>query len=107
MNLSCVQFAEVLTSFSMSDTVKPVKASGDAPELNQDPRRLKRARMEAGLTIRQASEKSGLSIGIISLLERGVHSARVTTLVSLAQAYGREIGELMPPEAIAATEKAA
>ena len=81
----------------MTDSRERVKRSR-APELSQDPRRLKRKRLEAGLTMREAARDSGCSLGIISELENGNCSAGVKTLRQLAQAYGCQIADLMPRE---------
>jgi len=85
----------------MTDSKGHVKRPGP-PELSQDPRRLKRKRLEAGLTMREAAAKSGCSLGIISELENGKYSAGAKTLRLLATAYDCRIADLMPREAAAA-----
>jgi transcriptional regulator with XRE-family HTH domain len=76
--------------------------SGRPAALSQDKHRIRRRRMAAGLTIREASAQSGCSTGLISDLENGNKSAGVRTLAALAAAYGCEITDLMPPETVAA-----
>jgi len=73
------------------------RREGDKP-LTQDPQRLWRRRMEAGLTLRQLAEKAHVGHGSISDLERGKQSARVTMLAALARALECEIADLMPQE---------
>ncbi len=53
-----------------------------------------RPRRSAGLSLREASERSGLSISFISALERGVSGASVATLQRLTAAYGTTMLEL-------------
>lgn len=67
-------------------------------ELNQDPRRLRRRRLMARMTLRAASGKSGVSYGHLSDLENGRKSAGVAVLGALADAYGCDVEDLMPPE---------
>ena len=67
-------------------------------ELTQDPRKLRRRRIAAGLTIRQLSQKAQVGIGSISDLEHGKQSARPGMLAALAKALGCEISDLMTDE---------
>jgi transcriptional regulator with XRE-family HTH domain len=80
----------------MNDSPRPVK--GPRKNLSQAPARLRRRRVAAGLTLRQAAEQAGCSYQHLSDLENGGHSARPSTLAALAGAYGCEIIDLMPPE---------
>lgn len=80
----------------MSGKAKPVKRSRRLKELSQDPRRLYRARIASGKTLRQAAAEAGISFGHLSDLEHGNFSAGVLTLAALATVYKREIAELMP-----------
>lgn len=59
---------------------------------------MRRRRIAAGLTIREASARAGCSTGLISDLENGNKSAGVRTLAALAKAYDCAITDLMPPE---------
>lgn len=82
----------------MADTTVTANSrEGDKP-LTQDPRRLLRKRLEAGLTIRQLAKKAHVGHGSISDLERGKQSARVTMLAALARALECEIADLLPDE---------
>lgn len=80
---------------------KPRRVNGQGGKnrsLSQEPRRLKWRRIAAGLTIRQAAAKAGVSMGTISELENGNYSATAPTLAALAKAYECEITDLMPDE---------
>lgn len=81
----------------MSHVPKRVKPSPEK-ELSQDPRRLRRRRIAAGLTIREAAAKAECSFTHLSDLENGNHSARPGTLSALASAYDCQIADLMPRE---------
>lgn len=80
---------------SMSDSTRPVKPD---EELSQDRRRLKRRRYLAGLSVRAAGAKAGITPAFLSFLELGTRSASPMTLVKLAGAYGCTVADLMPPE---------
>lgn len=80
----------------MNDSPNRVKRM--APT-NQDPRRLKRRRLIARMTIRQAAEAAGISTGYVSELERGNRSAGAAVLGQLADAYGCTVEDLLPREA--------
>lgn len=54
---------------------------------------LRRFRKEQGLSLRGLSSRSGLSIGFLSQLERGLTSIGLTTLRDLAVTLGRDITE--------------
>ena len=57
-------------------------------------RRLRSARQERGLTLRQVAKSSGLTAAFISQLERGDTSASVSSLVKIAAALGIEVTSL-------------
>jgi transcriptional regulator with XRE-family HTH domain len=74
----------------LAGTARPaVDAEG-----RRDGRPLRRIREQRGLSLREASERSGLSISFISALERGVSGASVATLQRLTAAYGTTLHEL-------------
>ena len=58
---------------------------------------LRRLRTERGLSLRQASEQTGISVSFLSALERGVTGASVATLQRLTAAYGTTVLELLGP----------
>jgi len=66
-------------------------------ESRRDGRPLRRARTERGLSLREASRRSGLSISFISAVERGVSGASVATLQRLTSAYDTTMLELFGP----------
>lgn len=82
----------------MSSTGRAVKSPGGNRTLTQDPRKLRRKRFAAGLTIHQLAKKAGVGAGSISDLENAKQSARVTMLAALASALGCEIEDLMADE---------
>jgi DNA-binding transcriptional MerR regulator len=65
-----------------------------AADGRRDGRPLRRVREAHGLSLREASERCGLSISFISALERGVTGASVATLQRLTAAYGTTMLEL-------------
>ncbi len=74
----------------LRDTVVP---AADA-ESRVDGRPIRRLREQHGLSLRQASSRTGLSISFLSSLERGVSGASVATLQRLTAAYGTTMLEL-------------
>ena len=71
----------------------PLRPGADA-ESRADGRPLRRVREEMGLSLREASERSSLSISFISAVERGVSGASVATLQRLTAAYGTTLRDL-------------
>lgn len=67
-------------------------------ELNQDPKRLRRRRVAAGMTVTELATKAKCSVPYLWQLENGDYSASAPMLARLAQALGCEITDLMPPE---------
>jgi DNA-binding transcriptional MerR regulator/quercetin dioxygenase-like cupin family protein len=57
-------------------------------------RRLRELRAQAGLSLRTAAERSGLSVSFVSSLERGASGASVAALQRLVAAYGATVLEL-------------
>ena len=86
----------------MSDGQERVNPPRDDNSLNQDKRRLKRRRVIAGLTLREAAARAGCHFTTIHKLELGQRSAEPRILVALAEAYGCEVTDLMPDESVAA-----
>jgi quercetin dioxygenase-like cupin family protein len=64
---------------------------------------LRTFRKELGLTLRGLSERSGLSIGFLSQLERGLTSIGLTTLRDLAVTLGHDITDFFDEVATATT----
>lgn len=53
-------------------------------------------RSALGMTLRVLAERSGLSYGYLSQVERGISSVGLTSLASIARALGMELKELLP-----------
>lgn len=64
----------------------------------QDPKRLQRRRIQAGLNKRELAERAGIHKTTMGRLERGINNASPRVLKQLAEALGCEIADLMPPE---------
>lgn len=56
--------------------------------------RLQRHRQSAGLTIPDLSDKSGVAVGTISNVERGIGDTQLSTLKKLTAALNINIGDL-------------
>ena len=70
-----------------------VTAGHDA-ERRLDGRPLRRLREQHGLSLREASRRSGLSVSFLSAVERGTSGATVATLQRLTAAYGTTLNQL-------------
>lgn len=76
--------------------------------LSQDPERVRRRRIEAGLNLPALAAKAAMSKGHLSNIENGKVSPTAKTLGRLAAALDCEIADLMPPpEPTAVTDGAA
>ncbi|CAN5515977.1 MerR family transcriptional regulator [soil metagenome] len=64
-----------------------------------DGRLFRRLRADRGLSLREASERAGLSVSFLSALERGVSGASVATLQRLTAAYGTSLHALLGGDA--------
>jgi DNA-binding transcriptional MerR regulator/quercetin dioxygenase-like cupin family protein len=60
---------------------------------------LRALRRERGLSLREASQRSGLSVSFLSALERGTTGASVATVQRLTSAYGSTLLDLFGPAA--------
>ncbi|BCB88751.1 cupin domain-containing protein [Phytohabitans suffuscus] len=56
--------------------------------------RIRALRLRQGLTLREIAQRTGVSVSMLSMLERGVASASVGTLVSVASALGVHMYDL-------------
>ena len=74
--------------------VDPAPSSAHA-DRRLDGRLLRRLRAHQGLSLREASERAGVSISFLSALERGTTGASVATLQRLTAAYGTTLLELV------------
>lgn len=64
----------------------------------QDPKRLKRRRIEAGLNRRELADRARIHRSYVSWLENGGRGASPRVLKRLAEALNCEIADLMAPE---------
>ena len=67
-------------------------------ELNQDPKRLRRRRVAARLTVTELAAKAGINMSYLWQLENGKYSASPRVLGALADALECDVEDLMPPE---------
>lgn len=65
---------------------------------NQDPQRLRRRRIEAGLNQGELAAKVGIHPSHMSWLERGMRGASPRVLKRIAAELKCEVSDLMPPE---------
>lgn len=56
--------------------------------VNNIGKRVREARHAKGLTLRQVADRSGLSVGFLSQVERGVSDPRVVSLFAISEALG-------------------
>jgi transcriptional regulator with XRE-family HTH domain len=85
---------------------EPAKLEPTAPSTGQDRHggaddviadvgsRVRKMRTAQGLTLKGLAERIGISVSMLSMLERGVSSASVGTLVSVASALGAHMSDL-------------
>lgn len=66
--------------------------------LNHSPTRVRRRRVEAGLSQMAAAQRAGISQSHLSMIERGKGGASAPVLLQIAGAYGCEVKDLLPPE---------
>jgi transcriptional regulator with XRE-family HTH domain len=64
----------------------------------QDPKRLRRERIKAGLNRRELAAAVGIHKTYMGRLERGLGSASPRLLKRFAEFFGCAIEDLMPPE---------
>jgi DNA-binding transcriptional MerR regulator len=72
-----------------------LSGGANAPKREADGARLRALRHRAGLSLRQTSERSGLSISFISAIERGTSGASVAALRRLVAALGATTLDLL------------
>jgi transcriptional regulator with XRE-family HTH domain len=61
-------------------------------------------RQELNMSLRELSKQSGLSIGFLSLVERGRSSPALTSLSNVARALGVELSSFFPAEEVEQNE---
>lgn len=68
--------------------------TGTHGDTGLDGRLLRQRRADRGLSLREASERTGLSVSFLSALERGLSGASVATLQRVTAAYGTTMLEV-------------
>lgn len=66
--------------------------------LAQDPARVLRKRVQAGLAQNQLAARVGISAAQLCRIEKGRSGASAPVLSRLAEEFGCEVADLMPPE---------
>ena len=66
--------------------------------------RIRAFRKQRGLTLRSLAARSGLSIGFLSQVERGISSIGLTALGSVASALGQSVADFFDAQPAAATD---
>ncbi|SDM47717.1 DNA-binding transcriptional regulator, XRE-family HTH domain [Streptomyces sp. cf386] len=64
----------------------------------QDPNRLRRRRIEAGLNKRELAAGAGIHPSYVTWLERGERNASPRVLMRIARTLRCQIADLMPPQ---------
>jgi transcriptional regulator with XRE-family HTH domain len=60
---------------------------------------IRRLRNDRGLTLQDVADRTGVSVSMLSMLERGVAGASISTLVAVASALGVHMSDLFEQEA--------
>ena len=71
----------------------PTSDGPDAMSMHQLGELLRSLRRDANMTLQELAERSGVSTGLISQIERGQGNPAYNTLIKLAQALGVKVGE--------------
>jgi transcriptional regulator with XRE-family HTH domain len=71
------------------------------PRRNQDPERLRRRRIESGLSQVDLADRAGISKSHMSMIEGGRAGASPRVLQRLADVMDCEVADLMPVEVMA------
>lgn len=58
-------------------------------------KRLRRRRLDLGMTLKEVAVGAGLSVGFISQIERGITSPSLSSLVSVSRVLGMEVGAFL------------
>ncbi|MET7333758.1 cupin domain-containing protein [Nonomuraea sp. NPDC005650] len=79
-------------------TPDPVRSSSIVDDTEQMVRRagsqIRRLRVERGLKLKDVAEMTGVSVSMLSMLERGVAGASIGTLVAVSSALGIHMSDL-------------
>ncbi|MBO6718505.1 MAG: helix-turn-helix transcriptional regulator [Rhizobiaceae bacterium] len=72
-----------------------IKDTGNAEAHHPLGERLRERRRTLGLTLKEVAGGSGLSVGFISQIERGIAAPSLSSLVSVARVLGTEVSEFL------------
>lgn len=84
----------------LSSSVRPPSSAHDERETGADATirqvgaRIRERRKQLGLTLNEVAERTGVSISMLSMLERGVAGASIGTLVAVASALHLQMHDL-------------
>jgi transcriptional regulator with XRE-family HTH domain len=87
-----------------STTLSVDKNVGEAERLLAIGTAIRSKRNELGMSLRELSKRAGLSIGFLSLVERGRSSLALTSLSNIARALDIELASFFPNEGEEANE---
>ncbi len=79
-------------STAASTPSAPAAPAPPSPPISE---RLRAIRVARGLTLREAAERTGLSVSFISAVERGTSGASVSAIRRLLAAYGTTLAEIL------------
>ncbi|WP_018786427.1 helix-turn-helix domain-containing protein [Micromonospora sp. CNB394] len=82
-----------MDSQAPSEQATPGGAADESTPAGVVGARIRRYRKERGLTLRGLASRSGLSIGFLSQVERGISSIGLTALGSVAKALDRSVAD--------------
>jgi transcriptional regulator with XRE-family HTH domain len=85
---------------------QPTEPAGSPPSAALDTERtirrvgfqIRRLRNDRGLTLQDVADRTGVSVSMLSMLERGVAGASISTLVAVASALGVHMSDLFEQE---------
>lgn len=87
----------MLCSIAITSIVDDVTTSPPEPDMTQLRVVLARARVEAGWTFDELSERSGVSRQTLLNLNSGKHAGDLKTWLKLSRAFGVGLDELLEP----------
>ena len=78
----------------MADIVSDRPEDGSAETMRRVGAQVRRLRTRRGMTLQQMSDETGTSVSMLSMLERGVATPSIGTLVTVASVLGTHMAEL-------------
>jgi transcriptional regulator with XRE-family HTH domain len=82
----------------MSDKLGAVKKPEGHRDFTLDPRKLRRLRMEAALSVTELARRAGCTPANISMIEKGRHGPSMDLVAKLTDVLGCTARDLMPSE---------